>query len=745
MKNLRRLYAQNLVIQFLVSYILVLILPLLVLSCGFQSAFGIVERDIKDSHITMLKHSTGIIDNQLDAMETLALQTSKNSDILAFTEFQKGDMGYIQTAMDAIDNFYNLMSYQSIDLLDDAYIYFQGMDLVMYDSSYYQPRIFNKYLSSQGISFEEWKDITVASDRRIPEFQRMKKSLEYVMPFSGHLSGDNQGVIVFRLKREALKSILDFSKAGDGEAYAVQIYDRNNNWLWSSGTLDKLPEMKIEDFNPDGYSEKNGVGFVYTVSERTGWQYILAVPEKQALYQLSVLKNLVLLLMGIAIFAGAAISVYLAVRKGKPLNEVFKVIASSGKNAYDYRHLGEVVTGILKDHQELLEEIEKEKPSMKKAFFHDLIKAEFSSDDQLLIAAKKAGIQMTGTIYLTASFELFAGNDFYDVDEQTLDEVHIISWLMENYITESYPGVVWFYKENYRITMAIFALEQSDKIAKPVIHGAREWMLSEYQVETNWGIGNVCDDLLLLWKASEESRIALNHCSTEVPVVEYSAELENIYEFYFPDIAQEKLIYCVRSGNTEKAEDILAILEKENCMNRKLSRSQFIKLNRKVTDMMTGLLKQDASGKELLMWLNEMVLEPDAPREDYFRRLKQLCQRACMENIEKKRQQRGKLIEKIMAYMQEHYMDSSLGLAQVGTVFRVSEGYLSSLFKERSGINFADYLEGLRIDKACELLMNEKNTVNDIAQIVGYNSVQSFRRAFKRVKGISPKEARIKN
>ena len=87
-------------------------------------------------------------------------------------------------------------------------------------------------------------------------------------------------------------------------------------------------------------------------------------------------------------------------------------------------------------------------------------------------------------------------------------------------------------------------------------------------------------------------------------------------------------------------------------------------------------------------------------------------------------------------------MDSGMGLAQIGTVFRVSEGYLSSIFKEQAGVNFTDYLEGIRIEKACILLKDGRNTVNEIAERVGYNSVQSFRRAFKRVKGMSPREAR---
>ena len=72
--------------------------------------------------------------------------------------------------------------------------------------------------------------------------------------------------------------------------------------------------------------------------------------------------------------------------------------------------------------------------------------------------------------------------------------------------------------------------------------------------------------------------------------------------------------------------------------------------------------------------------------------------------------------------------------------FQISEGYLSYVFKEQSDINFADYLEQIRIKRAQELLKTGNNTVANVAELVGYNSVQVFRRAFKRVTGISPRD-----
>ena len=89
-------------------------------------------------------------------------------------------------------------------------------------------------------------------------------------------------------------------------------------------------------------------------------------------------------------------------------------------------------------------------------------------------------------------------------------------------------------------------------------------------------------------------------------------------------------------------------------------------------------------------------------------------------------------------------MDSNLGLSLVATKFNISEGYVSTIFKGDMGVNFTDYVESVRMECACKLLENSDETISAIAEKIGYNSVQSFRRAFKKVKGISPKELRNK-
>ena len=72
----------------------------------------------------------------------------------------------------------------------------------------------------------------------------------------------------------------------------------------------------------------------------------------------------------------------------------------------------------------------------------------------------------------------------------------------------------------------------------------------------------------------------------------------------------------------------------------------------------------------------------------------------------------------------------------------MTEEYLSSFFKEQTGVYFSDFIEEVRMDRASELLSEQDMPINNIAKVVGYSSVKAFSRAFKRVNGVSPSDYR---
>ena len=100
------------------------------------------------------------------------------------------------------------------------------------------------------------------------------------------------------------------------------------------------------------------------------------------------------------------------------------------------------------------------------------------------------------------------------------------------------------------------------------------------------------------------------------------------------------------------------------------------------------------------------------------------------------------LLNEIMNLIRKKYADPLLNVVYIADQFHLSESYFSHLFKDLSGESFSAYLERMRLSKAQELLRNTHSDIEEIAHRVGYLNSTSFRRAFKRIFGISPSEFR---
>lgn len=118
-----------------------------------------------------------------------------------------------------------------------------------------------------------------------------------------------------------------------------------------------------------------------------------------------------------------------------------------------------------------------------------------------------------------------------------------------------------------------------------------------------------------------------------------------------------------------------------------------------------------------------------------------------MENmtIEEESKQREKLsrLESVFQYVEGNYTND-ITLETVAKVAGFSVYHFSRFFKENTGVTFSQYLNSFRITKAEWMLMNEEGNITEIAFNCGYNSIKTFDRVFKQMKGYTPKEYRKK-
>lgn len=101
----------------------------------------------------------------------------------------------------------------------------------------------------------------------------------------------------------------------------------------------------------------------------------------------------------------------------------------------------------------------------------------------------------------------------------------------------------------------------------------------------------------------------------------------------------------------------------------------------------------------------------------------------------------SKMIKAAQEYIMEHYSEN-ISLSDVADQVNVSTGYLSTQFSQSLQIGFVDYLNQIRIERACCYLEQDYLKTYEIAYKVGFRDEKYFSKVFKKIKGISPKEYR---
>ena len=89
------------------------------------------------------------------------------------------------------------------------------------------------------------------------------------------------------------------------------------------------------------------------------------------------------------------------------------------------------------------------------------------------------------------------------------------------------------------------------------------------------------------------------------------------------------------------------------------------------------------------------------------------------------------------AEIEEHYVDN-ISLKSLGEKYYVNSAYLGQIFRKQFGSSFKDYLNGVRVRKAAELLLRTDYKVYEIAEEVGYKNMDYFINKFESVYGQTP-------
>lgn len=161
----------------------------------------------------------------------------------------------------------------------------------------------------------------------------------------------------------------------------------------------------------------------------------------------------------------------------------------------------------------------------------------------------------------------------------------------------------------------------------------------------------------------------------------------------------------------------------------------------------SNLIKEGAVGElwQLASKISETYYGEESFRDEilhgyllaFFGRI---LQKMSLRDIESKE---SNVLGLILNYCINNY-DKPLSLDMLERELHISKYYISHIMSNRLHMGFNDYINSIRVSNACKYLKKTDKSVTEISDLVGFNTMRTFNRAFKKQMGITPSEYRVK-
>ncbi|GHV02903.1 AraC family transcriptional regulator [Bacteroidia bacterium] len=103
----------------------------------------------------------------------------------------------------------------------------------------------------------------------------------------------------------------------------------------------------------------------------------------------------------------------------------------------------------------------------------------------------------------------------------------------------------------------------------------------------------------------------------------------------------------------------------------------------------------------------------------------------------------NKRIATIHRYLMNNYREQ-IDLGRLAAEVNMAEGSLCRFFKASTGMTIFEFLNRIKTDFACRLLMDPELSIMEVCLDSGYNNLSHFNKQFRRIRGQTPSEFRRK-
>ena len=711
-------------IRYLISYMTVLLIPLVILTFFYSSRFmkKFYDEIYETVDLELLQISTQL-DNELESMLNIVGQLTLTGTIHDASEAEN------PLALSPTITYLSALT-SANPFIQDIVLILDGKEYVATSSTtcrkdYYFSRIFRV----PGMSSREFQDLLLNSKASfcLPRQKLLNLDLgpaeANVVLFSYPVFTDYQkheGTALFYVNNSSIEALLSQKL----QSYQAQTYilDQNGAVVTTSGEHDRMRGILStylgDSIELSSTTSIDGEEYVVRThrSEKNGWTYLAFIPDRQTTFSQvsSIMKEFLLAIVIILLIASFTI---------------FFLQKLISPDAASYNEL-ETIAGALDylstQNSSLSTQLANSLTAVKNERLYRLLNGAYASREDFNLDCSELDLSLPNEHFTVSIVMLHKQFDSLDGLAQEIKKQFSVPY-------------IYYYLHNFHPNQIVLLMNQPDHmpVSARFFGDVQKYLTRQYGLMTTVGIGTCVNSTERIAQSYMEAVSALDYrfVKGNGTVIEFREVLGPAHAtVVYPHKEFESLRNALFSQNEQNIRDAI-----QNIIHF-MEQSQLpLYLARSICFDLIHLVNEHCRGQKNAASNSPIELSGMETAQEIIQML-----RAWSEHLSGLTASAAKrvVLDEVMKYLEANCLRCDFSAYEAAGHFEMTLPAFSKYFKEQTGQNVMDYTIHLRMERAKELLRTTALPLKEISEAVGYYNISSFTRRFKLNQGITPSEYR---
>lgn len=748
----------------LASYLLVLLVPLVLGILLFRGVATAMREEALRARLTALQKGRDALDGELRALDTQLIELAQNQKVHALLSVDSALEGAgICKVLDAWQELSRARMPQG--LVRDVFLYYGRSDVILSPSiTYVRMACFDgTFFSCANQTFHQWKG-RLSGDLHVKRWLpaetisfrgEEERVLTLVRSLPVGAGSIRLGAAMAFVRESAFTRLLcPVTEEASSRAFVV---DGLGTVLAGGDGI--RPVGSIPGQGPVRAARVGDLWWLTVDSQYSDWTYALAVPDTVVMARLHRVRTALLIGLLVLSLLGVAAATLLADWQTRPIREIVRALGKSlhgseRGSANEYERVRATVLHLLDGNRDLAKTLQRQTPLVRHSFLSRLVKGEIADRHEVEVLAAEAGVDLRGPRFLVLVAVFPMRGRLTPSELATLNVTRTALMATVERLLPSRTCVVETDVDQVGVVISLerdeSPLARAEELASAVAGRAGGGPYAPGRPLL--AAGTAVDDLMGICLSYANARVAARFASQAGPgageVVWFDDVPRDSGAYYYPLGIENRIIALTHQGDCDAIQDLLTVVQRENFERRRLSpagvEQLFAEMAATVAKAADGANGDGAVALAPIARLTGSgdghALGPSA--QEVFSAAREAFRALCRGLVDRHRAHSRRLRDEVLDHIRASYADPNLCLQSIASRFRLSPFYVSQFFKDQAGENFHQYLERLRLEKACDLLRGTDLPIAEVARRSGYGNLSTFRKAFRRVVGACPREVR---